>query len=135
MSGLKLLGMVFFGAMAFCGFFIGLIGMFMIVTHPEERAGNIAMTVFLGYCPGLFGSYACRFIWRHHKDEKMKNLEREIFVLAKEKKGRLGVLDLAMVTDFSAEEAKSFLDDLHSRGLVEMEVLENGDLFYRFPLS
>ncbi|HIE51771.1 MAG TPA: hypothetical protein EYP85_08430 [Armatimonadetes bacterium] len=62
-----------------------------------------------------------------------KELETTLLRLAAERDGTLTATDVAMNTDLSLTQAGEVLDALHVRGLVQMDVHDDGVITYTFP--
>ena len=64
---------------------------------------------------------------------KRQNIENQILGAARSPGGVLTPADVAMETDCNLDKAKQQLEDLVTRGHVELRARRNGDLVYAFP--
>lgn len=64
---------------------------------------------------------------------KRQDLEDQILKVARSRGGVLTPADVAMNTDCNLDKAKEQLEDLVTRGHVELRARRNGDLVYAFP--
>ena len=64
---------------------------------------------------------------------KRQNLEDQILGAARSRGGVLTPADVAMETECNLDKAKQQLEDLVTRGHVELRARRNGDLVYAFP--
>ena len=79
--------------------------------------------------------------WRHINDGEARvirdtpkeSLERIILKLAKENAGILTVSEVALAANMPLDEAKKYLENLVSKGIVELRVRKTGTLVYVMP--
>ena len=79
--------------------------------------------------------------WRHVNDgeariirEKAKeSIERTILRLAKDNKGILTISEVALAANIAIDEAKNYLENLVSKGILELRVRKTGALVYVMP--
>ncbi len=133
MKVMKILLMAFGVFLLLSGLFIIMIGLFAIFTQPEELRKNLTMTLVLGLLPAILGAGICTLGTLQMRRTRKEALEKQVFQLAKMKGGRLTVAELTLETNLTSDKATAYLDDLHHRSLVDMDVSDSGTIFFRFP--
>lgn len=129
--------------------FLFIIGIFMIVfglllligsginfNDPESTNTPVTwamMALFFGVLPTTAGLWLCVTRVKKGSKDKQEEIERTILTLAKDNGGLLSATDIALKTTYSSDEAGKFLEEMHSKSLIEMEVTEKGSIVYRFP--
>ena len=129
------LGKFFTGLLwMFTGGFFGIGTIYDLFTLPSQvREANIRRAIFDQY------RYKPQS-WRHINDGEARIVgshkespERAILKLAKENHGILTVSEVALAANISIDEAKKYLDNLVSKGIVELRVRKTGALVYVMP--
>ena len=112
---------------------LGLIlyGMGQRIDHDDwQEPLSIGVPVFaLGaaawFCSGRLAASA--------RQARARRMENRVLRLARERFGRLTVIETAVETGLTAAEAEAILRGLADGGFVEIEVNEAGVMSYRFP--
>ena len=103
------------------------------------NAGDIVAALLLGVGPMVGGG----LLIRSHTKTKQKALsarkkdeyarrEKEIIRLAQKKAGRLSIPDIVAETSLNSDEADHIMQELTTKGYVDMQVTDSGVIVYEF---
>ncbi len=124
-------GVLFF--IASCSVLTG-IGFALSIGEPDST-----MTPSTAFCMvasglpfGVAGSVLLRATQRRQARSRREIIEEKVLRAAIARNYRITAPEVAMLTDLSLEEARSYLDSLARTGLIAVEVGQSGVLVYSF---
>jgi hypothetical protein len=106
----------------------------MVLFHEVEAGflGTLIVLFIFGIIPTAQGLLLIRKVLVIDKEDKLIEMENKIFELAHENKGTLTPSKLASSINMPVIEAKKFLNELKEEGFAQLNVTENGIVYYDF---
>ena len=106
----------------------------MVLFHEVEAGflGTLIILFVLGIIPMAQGLLLIRRVLVLDKEEKNIKIENRIFELAHQNFGKITPIKLAKNTNISVIEAKQYLSKLQEDGFADIEVTDNGVVYYDF---
>ncbi|GBC62943.1 hypothetical protein DENIS_3927 [Desulfonema ishimotonii] len=118
-------GVNLFTGMAAAALSLATVSVAWLIHRPLTGAGMLAAVVAV-----IFG--ARKYLARKAARDRDKNLNADILRLARDKGGKLTVVEVMMALRLDADPAKNALDAFVHQGVAQIEVSESGVLVYAF---
>jgi hypothetical protein len=103
------------------------------------NAGDIVAALLLGVGPMVGGGLLIRSHMKRkqqalsaQKKDEYARREKEIIKLAQKKAGRLSIPDIVAETSLNSDEADRIMQELTTKGYVDMQVTDSGVIVYEF---
>jgi len=100
-----------------------------IMLKGDIKTGGIVGSLF-GLLPLSLGIWLTVRIVKHLQEKKFREIEKNIIATTIEHGGRITPIELTLKLDISLEEAQEELDLLTQKDIFELEISEDGVLFY-----
>ena len=135
MGVIKVVLLLIAAALFIFGLLMGLGGLLLFLDPSGKYTlvELLVMLAFLSLLPMAGGVFLGLHTWKKAKGHRWEKDERTILQLAAERGGKLSAAEIAAHTRLDSRHARQLLDDMHQRGMVEMQVSNAGAIVYNFP--
>lgn len=116
-----------------------LLGFVVNLSENPFEIGDLVAAVLFVAAPMAIGTALVRSHYKARqkaleadKHEQYRMLEKQVIRLAQKHNGRLTIPEIAVDTTMSTQEAEKFMEDMASKGYVDMQVSDSGVIVYEF---
>ena len=113
---------------------VGGIGLLLDPKSPQTKASSVALIVCLGLLPAIAGVLLFRHTQAAAAERALEAREQLVLQVASAHQGVLTVAQVAMATGMSLEQAEAVLDRMHHKSFNDKELLDSGEMVYKFQL-
>lgn len=113
---------------------VGAVGAALVALNATNGLGVLLLLLLTAVSCGQTARLA-GLIGRHERNRQVieKELESALLHVAQKRHGTITATDVAMETDLTMSQAAQVLDGLHTRGLIGMDIRDDGVVVYTFP--
>jgi len=113
---------------------VGAVGATLLVLNATNGLGVLLILLLTAVSCGQTARLA-GLIGRHERNRQIieKELENALLHVAQKRNGTITATDVAMETDLTMSQAAQVLDGMHTRGLIGMDIRDDGVVVYTFP--